>query len=108
MRVLLVLTLAFACWIPEVHADSITQRESFDRIAEIYEAAGMHDLAKQARELGHSLDSANEPAPLYTPPRYQPRAADMEKANRDMRARERQRQQEWEAEHCGHYVCSAK
>lgn len=107
MRSLLILAFTFSCgWCGVVEAQSMTQREAFEKMAEIYEAAGMHDLADQSRELGKNLDSVQPMAPTYTAPTVQ--RGNVSDAYRQMEAQRAERQRQWEAKHCFRNGCTAK
>lgn len=79
MRTVFVLGLIMlmAGWLGVAQAQSMSQREAFEEMARIYEAAGMYDLAAKARELGSSLDSdatPNGPTEVHRP-QNEPQAA---------------------------------
>lgn len=75
MKSMLAIALLLAGSIGIAQAQSMTQREAYLKMAEVYEAAGMYDLARQARQMAENLNSEHslpsdrvEPARQYTRP----------------------------------------
>lgn len=99
MRLFVILTFTLGCgWLGEVQAQSMTQREAYEKMAEIYEAAGMHDLAEQSRHLGRNLDSVQPMAPTYIA--RPPQRRDVNNTYRQMKSQEAERNRQYNTGSC--------